>query len=1482
MVRFEETLDRVLQGNRETTPCPLPAGHIAISQDYAYGKGKQYASLPLTDLPAFQRGLRAERRCLYAIQALVCPTHIYFDLEMQGGTWAKGFEVVDRLVTAIRSVVGDDVRVLLLSGGDVTQDPFKGKPSFHLHIRGPLPYRNAGHVGKVACSARALLSEEDKPWVDMGVYDKNRCFRLCGSHKTGKEGGAFRQVPMDRLRQALPNNANVLAELNEDEAVLWSASVVPAGSPCVGSDLRPDPVVLRNGRIDFTARAAEYDDWSGPWGTAPAKKSKRRAPAGGTALGPVQDGELVFKTQRAGNTRVHETLQTFAAHADSAIQRGDPLQYDERDVPARGFVMRVDVDVAGDYNAEARERMVRQMCDRFTSFLLEVTCPTWKGKYEFGFVDRSRDGKVSLHIALHGPRLATEEELQFVATRIMKPHLQQNDAVYHDPERVRTHDEIAWGPIIALDQYTDFSIYRKSDTGLSAPYSRTAGRAWGKVCHPDTKNAGRMIWYRTAGDAMEHGVLACSMLGYCAPWEAVVPTASRLLDEISVPMDVDEAANANPSVPPEYVDRCIELLDARTRGKNDPWVRVMAAIVGCNGTDEQLKRWTQRCVEHGHPGRQGDHAGTVRRLRSQGARCRYNALWTDAKADAEKASTTDRLPPPPHELPDATPNRGVTARECVDGLLDLRAECAARGIEYSTVPCNPFVDWVPPVPGQCTMKRSGLGTGKTTGAKETIYAHAALNYLASKAAPGEPARVLVLSPRRTQAVQLFHTVNEATGMRPNAATKAWVCDRGSATYPVPGPLGVTATTLLEHTAFSTLVDKEPWVLYLDTTQKAIEEARLLVCQVESLPRIANGRMLRENGPLLVIMDEIEGLLDQLTGATAEARFDGIVSVWHQIVTNPNATILAMDGFLTTRTVRHFSMVRPRGSSIQVLDAEPPPPPAIPRTAVYYEKAADFKAAMAKDTGRWYFACTSRDFARDVRDSVLGDGAVTVDKALPGNYRTAAGRLVNYREGGMKVVADALKPEALWVAAVVIVTFVVTSGLDWSPPEPTFDRWYSFGTFRVPAVRDAVQQIMRVRKTTTGELRYHLTAHQEEGGRKRKAPPTLANIERKCKADAARRVRWLLHASSGRPVEQLAWLTALVADTAREKAVAIAYYREYYETLLRRSGFTLRGCVHGNTTPTPMKTPDALVLDRFSYLVESGGVPSSVDRSPPGLQKTWESFQVALDAVNRLATRTHRVDRRRLWYWLACEKECDPEAVGSVAMPVPRPAAHFPRPKPVPTRTPSPQRRGPPMPPAVFEFGGVRRMTVFVATDRAPPPGVPLPGAILGAERARLLAAWLASCDLVSEFRATTQHPAEHPAFRRVQGQADVLTALDRLSIPRRLPPLRSVDATAWPAVVSSMDRHSTGFHMQTTSAERPAKTVRALLEKAGMQLFADKRGNSEHRRYIYDVNLPGVTTEGVGDPRPKPKPKPKAAPAPKPKPKPKPRAAPAPKRQRTS
>ena len=147
-----------------------------------------------------QEALPAADRCLYAVQALCLPTHLFFDLERKGATWEDGLAMVGRLLDLVLTT--PTARFLLLSGGDVGAEPAYGKVSFHLHVRDGPPFAHVGHTGVAARSVFVGLREDDRAWVDTTVYDRNRCFRLCGSSKASKPDGRLRAVPGTACRSA--------------------------------------------------------------------------------------------------------------------------------------------------------------------------------------------------------------------------------------------------------------------------------------------------------------------------------------------------------------------------------------------------------------------------------------------------------------------------------------------------------------------------------------------------------------------------------------------------------------------------------------------------------------------------------------------------------------------------------------------------------------------------------------------------------------------------------------------------------------------------------------------------------------------------------------------------------------------------------------------------------------------------------------------------------------------------------------------------------------------------------------------------------------------------------------------------------------------------------------------------------------------------------------------------------------------------------
>lgn len=306
-------LEGVLRGTRRDTPRPLPDGHIVLARDA--GPVKRYAAVPLSALARVQEALPAADRCLYAVQALCLPTHLFFDLERKGATWEDGLAMVGRLLDLVLTT--PTARFLLLSGGDVGAEPAYGKVSFHLHVRDGPPFAHVGHTGVAARSVFVGLREDDRAWVDTTVYDRNRCFRLCGSSKASKPDGRLRAVPGDRLPERHRGRAAILDHAAEVE---WSASVEVQGTPA--QEQRDSlPSISVGGRTwDASTRRDKYDAWTGPWATyhMPGWAWPPREGALALALGPrlpqgarTTTGATMFWAQKGRTTSYRPTDVTL-------------------------------------------------------------------------------------------------------------------------------------------------------------------------------------------------------------------------------------------------------------------------------------------------------------------------------------------------------------------------------------------------------------------------------------------------------------------------------------------------------------------------------------------------------------------------------------------------------------------------------------------------------------------------------------------------------------------------------------------------------------------------------------------------------------------------------------------------------------------------------------------------------------------------------------------------------------------------------------------------------------------------------------------------------------------------------------------------------------------------------------------------------------------------------------------------------------------
>ena len=239
-VGWAAALAAVLRGTRAANPEPLPAGHIAVAQD-CEGGAKRYRTVPLTGLAQARDALPPPERCLYGVQARASPCHLFWDLERKGVTAAESIRAAAAVWAACEASAvvqaGDRLHGLLLLRSVQPE-----KQSLHLHVVLAQPWAHVGHVALAARDAYAHLPDWARGWVDTGVWNVNRCFRIAGCHKRGKPPStALQPVALDEFcteehagdAQVAALAATLAARAPPSDAVMaaWSAAADVAGGP---------------------------------------------------------------------------------------------------------------------------------------------------------------------------------------------------------------------------------------------------------------------------------------------------------------------------------------------------------------------------------------------------------------------------------------------------------------------------------------------------------------------------------------------------------------------------------------------------------------------------------------------------------------------------------------------------------------------------------------------------------------------------------------------------------------------------------------------------------------------------------------------------------------------------------------------------------------------------------------------------------------------------------------------------------------------------------------------------------------------------------------------------------------------------------------------------------------------------------------------------------------------------------------------------
>lgn len=179
--------------SKRALPRPLPPGQVAIARDlHPGGGGKAFGCAPLQGLDERLLSLPPHLRCFYSVSVACRGIDWWVDVDAPLGPssdasrlWS-GLSLLLSVLDSSWSALPPD-RLLLFSPSDA-------KFSVHLHARFPGPaFASPQHLGSCVRGFLASLPSDSPaalldlvPFVDLSVYDSERCCRLFGCLKAGR------------------------------------------------------------------------------------------------------------------------------------------------------------------------------------------------------------------------------------------------------------------------------------------------------------------------------------------------------------------------------------------------------------------------------------------------------------------------------------------------------------------------------------------------------------------------------------------------------------------------------------------------------------------------------------------------------------------------------------------------------------------------------------------------------------------------------------------------------------------------------------------------------------------------------------------------------------------------------------------------------------------------------------------------------------------------------------------------------------------------------------------------------------------------------------------------------------------------------------------------------------------------------------------------------------------------------------------------
>jgi len=937
-------------------------------------------------------------------------------------------------------------------------------------------------------------------------------------------------------------------------------------------------------------------------------------------------GAVLLKQCTAGNRQFRTTPDQLGHWLQKNEHSGLHLTYDEVCEPAvvadRGVAIAIDAEcqiLKGDveqYGFKDLDGLVRDAIERYTEVLVGTTGVlnhTGLKKPTIVAIDRSsaKHHKFSLHLRVYGLRIPVDAAPKW-RTRIIEA-CEENDRYSgtYSLTALLDEDYLLKAKTLTVPYCAKSADPKKVTKGHKKP---RIGRI---VLLPDNKDAPGLVRL-SVSQARASGLLRKALL---APGD----------DEQLVPLEIgdlwDQGMAKRALLAPVYkaqvkdIDVCISHIDGGKRGKNSQWYPILAAICGAGGTVLQGQAWTQKCVDAGHPNRASEFAATWKRLtapRGLKKKLGYPTLRRAALED-DRALAPTALPT--HSIADGQVEFSKLADELIEAWFKL--------------PDNTIIDNRPgflhptmPDTGTHMLIRSALGNGKTTAM--LLLCIAALLLHIARGALGAP-RIVYLSPRISQA----HTITaELSGdARATEEVLAWVLGRleqDAAERGCPEHAAAARQRFEEAKGCSisqlfAKLNVTPACYDSVPNKDQISTHYAMVIQVESLHHLTKPGVWQDvcgrhivGLPMLVMIDELEGVLAQLVSPTmrSEAML-GCIEAFEYLVRSAT-TLVCCDGFLSQRGVAAITSIlgfQPRvvwhthvENRGEIIEVDRKDPGAI-LEQLTREKTAWFKAWKAangdddeaackayeqklrQDAGqrakghqkeqRALVAKGERRKARAVNEGWLIDFVLTAIRngnrvcIASGSKRfieaathaaTELGAEARAFLGGVKskggMSAKAVfGPDPVTGRMPHLVGFspCVTVGLSWNRPDPedpeSYDVILSYAVGRRSCgARDQVQQALRVRWSNKRQL---LVKYVQCGAEQPVPIETLREMT-ECTVKTYRAIMAMLAGCDGNAIAPRPWLERLYKDCAVEREIDKRCFRSFHLHMLRMSGYGIDG------------------------------------------------------------------------------------------------------------------------------------------------------------------------------------------------------------------------------------------------------------------------------------------------------------------------------------